>query len=162
MGVDTFHGLLVKFVRETATSIFAAPVEPRSSWVSEEAVMISKMRLLVRRTMNGAKKIQAIACLGEAFWTWRARLGVVPFAAGVSPTDDWGWVAVAKANDRRSVLMSARRLECAAARQLAKSKRSVFAETLKKFNEPTTMATLRGHIGSCGSSAREHQGTSSP
>ena len=31
VGVDTFHGLLVKFVRETATSIFGtAPVEPRS------------------------------------------------------------------------------------------------------------------------------------
>ena len=132
-------------MRETATSIFGtAPVEPRSPWVSKEAVMISKMRSPVRRTMNGAKKIQAIACLGEAFWTWRARLGVVPFAAGVSPTDDRGWVAVAKANDRRSVLMSARRLECAAAGQLAKlgwyvikelkrSKRSFFAETLKKL-----------------------------
>ena len=78
--------------------------------------MISKMRSPVRRTMNGPEKIQAIACLGEAFWTWRARLGMVPFAAGVSPTDD----RVAKANDRRSVFMSARRLECAAARQLAK------------------------------------------
>ena len=39
--------------------------------------MISKMRSPVRRTMNGAKKIQVIACLGEAFWTWRAKLGVV-------------------------------------------------------------------------------------
>ena len=143
MGVDTFHGLLVQFVRETATSIFGtAPVEARSPWVSQEAVTISKMRSPVRRTMNGAKKIQAIACLGEAFWTWRARLGVVPFAAGVSPTDDRGWVAVVKANDRRSVLMSARRLECAAARRLAKlgwyvikelkrCKRSFFAETWK-------------------------------
>ena len=108
--------------------------------MSKEAVTISKMRSPVRRTMNGAKKIQAIACLGEAFWTWRARL----FAAGASPTDDRGWVAVAKANDRRSVLMSARRLECAAARQLVRlgwyvikelkgSKRSFFAETLKKL-----------------------------
>ena len=43
--------------------------------------MISKMRSPVRRTMNGAKKIQVIACLGGAFWTWRAKLGVVPFAA---------------------------------------------------------------------------------
>ena len=145
MSVDTFQDLPVKFVRETATSIFGtAPVEPRSPWVSKEAVTISKMRSPVRLTMNGAKKIQAIACLGEAFWTWRARLGVVPFAAGVSRTDDRGWVAVAKANDRRSVLMSARRLECAAARQqarlgwyvfkeLKRSKRSFFAEKLKKL-----------------------------
>ena len=106
--------------------------------------MISKMRLPVRRTMNGAKKIQVIACLGEAFWAWRAKLGVVPFAVGTSWTGDRGWVAVAKANDRRSVHMAARRLECTAARQLAKlgwcvteelarSKRSFFAATLRKL-----------------------------
>ena len=145
VGADTFHGLAVKFVRETAISIFGtAPAKPRSPWVSQEAVMISKMRSPVRRTMNGARKIQAVACLGEAFWMWRARLGAVPFAAGVSLADDRGWVAVAKANDRRSLLMSARRLECAPARQLAKlgwyvvnelkqCRRSFFAETLKKL-----------------------------
>ena len=69
---------------------------------------------------------------------------MVPFAAGVSPSDDRGWVAMAKANDRRSVLSSARRLECAAARQLAKlgwyvvkelkrCRQSFFAETLRKL-----------------------------
>ena len=131
VSVDTFHDLLVNFARETAISIFGtAPVEPRSPWVSQEAVTISKMRSPVRRTMNGAKKIQAIACLGEAFWSWRARLGVVPFAAGVSPTDDRGWVAVAKANDRRSVLMSARqlaRLGWYVTKELKRCKRSFFA-----------------------------------
>ena len=112
--------------------------------MSKEAVTISKMRSPVRRTMNGAKKIQVTACLGESFRTWRAKLGVVPFAVGTSSTGDRGWVAVAKANDRRSVLMAARRLECAAARQLAKlgrcvtkelarRKRSFFAATLRKL-----------------------------
>ena len=42
--------------------------------------MISKMRSLVRRIMNGAKMNQVLACLGESFWRWRAKLGVVPFA----------------------------------------------------------------------------------
>ena len=85
MSVDKFHGLLVEHVRETATDIFGtAPVESRSSWVSKEAVMISKMRSPVCRTMNGVKKIQVLACLGEAIWTSRAKLGVVPFAVGGS------------------------------------------------------------------------------
>ena len=43
-----------------------------------------------------------------------------PLRLGTSSTGDRGWVAVAKANDRRSVLLAARRLECTAARQLAK------------------------------------------
>ena len=84
--VDRFHGLLVEFVRETASTIFGpAPVEPKSPWVSKEAFAISKMRSRVRRTMNGAKKIPVIACLEEAFWAWRAKLGVVPFAGGLRP-----------------------------------------------------------------------------
>ena len=56
VGVDTFHGLLVKFVRETAINVFGtAPVKPRSPWVSQEIVVVSKMRSPVRRTMNGVK-----------------------------------------------------------------------------------------------------------
>ena len=145
MSADKFHGLLVEFVRETAINIFGTGlVEPTSPWVSKEAVTISKMLSLVRRTTNGAEKIKVTACLGEAFWTWRAKLGVVPFAVGMSSTDDRGWVAVANANDRRSVLTAARRLESTAAGQLAKlgwrvtkelarSKRSFFAATLRKL-----------------------------
>ena len=112
------------------------------------------MRSPVRRTMNGAKKIQVIACLGEAFWTWRAELGVVPFAVGTSSTGGRGWVAVAKVNDRRSVLVAARRLECTAARQLAKrgwcvtkelvrSKRNFSAGTFH-YNGDTEVSGRRG------------------
>ena len=98
--------------------------------MSKEAVMISKMRSPVRRTMNGAKKIQVMACLGEG------QTRCCAFAVGMSSTGDRGWVAVAKANDRRSVLMVASRLECTDARQLAKlgwCVRCCFAATLRKL-----------------------------